>query len=247
MNASSPNEDNKRLAIIPARSGSSRIKNKNVVDFHGKPLLSYPLSAARESGLFDTIHVSTDSDEYVEIVRKLGFGVDFLRKTELGENSTGIADVIRWVVREYERRGKIFDEVCLIMATAPLLEAGDIVQARSLFEAHGSSTPVLAVATFSAPIERSLVIGADGILRPVYPDKFHMHSQNLLTAYHDAGSLFYIGRNQLIAEEVPVYTEFVPLVLPRHKVIDIDEPEDLAVAEVLYLGREAQRAARNEQ
>lgn len=232
-----------RLAIIPARSGSTRIKNKNIINFNGNPLISYPLCAARESGLFDTIHVSTDSDEYADIVQKLGFSIDFLRKNELGENSVGIADVMRWVIREYERRGNIFDEVCLIMATAPLLEAEDIIQAQRLFETHGGSRPVLAVSTFSAPIERSLKVDDDGLLRPVFPEKFNHHSQNLLTAYHDAGSLFYIGRNQLIAEKVPVYTEFVPLILPRDKVIDIDEPEDLAVAEVLYLGRRARNKA----
>jgi N-acylneuraminate cytidylyltransferase len=238
-------DDKQRLAIIPARSGSSRIKNKNIVSFHGKPLVSYPLAAARESNLFDTIHVSTDSAEYADIVGKLGFEVDFLRDDALGENSVGVADVIRWVVREYERRGKKFDEVCLIMATAALLEAEDIMQAQRLFEENGGRKPVLAVSSFSAPIERSLKVDEDGILRPVFPEKFHQHSQDLLTAYHDAGSLFYIGRDQLIGEEVYIYTEFVPLILPREKVVDIDELEDLAVAEVLYLGRKVRRATKD--
>ncbi len=87
-----------RLAVIPARSGSTRIKDKNVVDFCGKPMIAYPLEAARESGLFDTIHVSTESERYAGIVRDLGFEVDFLRDPALAENDFGIVTVLRWVV-----------------------------------------------------------------------------------------------------------------------------------------------------
>jgi len=66
-----------RIAIIPARGGSKRIKNKNIIDFLGKPLIAYALDAARDSDLFDKIHVSTDSDEIRNIVEGLGYEVDF--------------------------------------------------------------------------------------------------------------------------------------------------------------------------
>lgn len=234
-----------RLAIIPARSGSTRIKNKNIIDFHGKPLISYPLCAARESGMFDKVHVSTDSEEYADVVADLGFEIDFLRKAELGENSVGIADVMRWVVGEYERRGEKVTEICMIMATAPLIEAEDLVRAREIFEEHGGTRPVLAVTSFPAPIEQSLKIADDGGLEPVYPDKFHLHSQQLMKTYQDAGSIFYIGRDQLMGQDVPAYSECFPLVLPREKVVDIDEYEDLAVAEALYLGIRERRKIRD--
>ncbi len=230
-----------RLAIIPARSGSTRIKNKNIIKFNGKPLISYPLAAARKSEVFDKIHVSTDSETYADVVRDLGYDIDFLRKEELGENSVGIADVMRWVVGEYERRGEVYSEICMIMATAPLIEAEDLSEARRIFEKYHGARPVLAVTSFPAPIEQSLTISEDGSLRPVYPDKFHLHSQQLMKTYQDAGSIFYIGRDQLLRQDIPAYSECFPLILPREKVVDIDEPEDLAVAEALYLGIKAKR------
>lgn len=228
-----------RLVIIPARSGSTRIKDKNITDFLGKPMISYPLEAVRKSGVFNKIHVSTDSEMYVDVVKDLGFETDFLRAPELGENSVGIADVLRWVVGEYERRGETVTEVCSLMATAPLVEAEDLIRLREVYMLYGGTRPVLAVTSFPAPIEQSLKITDEGYMQAVYPDKFHLHSQNLMKAYQDAGSIFYIGRDQLMAGGVEAYSECYPLILAREKVIDIDEYEDLAVAEALYLGIQA--------
>lgn len=228
-----------RLVIIPARSGSTRIKDKNIVNFNGKPLISYPLNAARDSGVFDKIHVSTDSEMYAGVVKDLGFETDFLRAPELGENSVGIAAVLRWVVGEYERRGETVTEICSLMATAPLIEAEDIVRLRDVFMEHGGTRPVLAVVGFPAPIERSLKITDEGLLQAVYPEKFRFHSQDLMKAYHDAGSLFYISRDQLMESDVESYSECYPMILDREKVVDIDEEEDLALAEVMYMGIKA--------
>ena len=68
-----------KLAIIPARSGSTRIKDKNIINFCGKPLITYSLQTASESGIFDKIHVSTDSKKYQKLVNELGYKTDFLR------------------------------------------------------------------------------------------------------------------------------------------------------------------------
>ena len=95
---------------------------------------------------------------------------------------------------------------------------------------------MLAVASFAAPIERGFHIGNDGVLKPMFPKKRALHSQDLVPAYHDAGAFFFIDAKQLLEDTVEIYDELVPLVLPRHKAIDIDEPEDLAFAEVVYRG-----------
>lgn len=231
-----------KLAIIPARSGSTRIKHKNVIDFCGKPLIAYPLAAARDSGLFDTIHVSTESERYAEIVRGLGFQVDFLRDPSLAGDRNGIIDVLRWVVGEYEKRGRRFDDVWLIMATAPLIEAEDLKRGQALFERHGRRHPVAAVAPFPSPVERGFHIRDDGMLEALFPEKQLLHSQDLAPAYHEAGAFFLIATERLMADAVEVYNEFLPLVLPRHKAVDIDEPEDLEMAEILFRGREAMTA-----
>jgi N-acylneuraminate cytidylyltransferase len=232
-----------RLAIIPARSGSTRIKDKNVIDFCGQPLIARPLAAAKESDLFDSIHVSTDSEHYAEIVRGLGFKIDFLRDPSLADNHTSLTGVLRWVVREYEKRGKRFDEVCMVMATAALVEAEDLKRGHKLFIEHGRQIPVLAVSPFPAPPERSLGLGKDGILEPRFPEMWDRRSQDLKPAYYDAGAFFFVDAKQLTGG-TGIPSKFLPCMLPRHKAVDIDEPEDLEMAELLALGLKAKKARR---
>jgi N-acylneuraminate cytidylyltransferase len=225
------------LAIIPARSGSTRIKDKNIMDFCGTPMIGHPIAAARASGLFDTIHVSTDSGRYVEIVEGLGEAVEFLRDPALCQNRVGAISVLRWVVGEFEKRGKRFDNIWLIMATAPLLQPDDLKRGLTLFNKHDRRHPVAPVAAFASPVERGFRIGANGMLEAVFPEKQIMHSQDFSPVYHEAGTFFLISREQLMADVADTYNEFLPLIVPRHRAVDIDEPEDLVMAEILFRGQ----------
>lgn len=227
-----------RLAIVPARSGSNRIKDKNIIDFCGRPMLAHPLTAARDSGLFDTIHVSTDSARYADIVRDLGFEVDFIRDKAHSRNSVGMVEVLRWVVKTYLDRGLRFDDVCLVYATAALVEADDLRRGHAMFVKHGRNTPLLAVTSFPAPIQRALTVNEHGVLEPAFPDTWEQHSQFLSTTYHDAGAFFMISADQLLADNVSIYSEMLPYVIPRHHAVDIDEAEDLAYAEQLFRGKQ---------
>jgi N-acylneuraminate cytidylyltransferase len=78
----------KRLAIIPARGGSKRIPNKNISDFCGQPMITHVLSAARASGLFTTVHVSTESESIRDVAAQFGFPPDFLRPNKLADDHT---------------------------------------------------------------------------------------------------------------------------------------------------------------
>ena len=95
----------KRIAIIPARGGSKRIQKKNIKNFCGKPIISYPIKAIIESKLFDKIHVSTDDKEVVEVVNKLGVDVDFYRPKSLSDDFTSIVPVVKYVVDRYKKKG----------------------------------------------------------------------------------------------------------------------------------------------
>lgn len=229
----------RRLAIVPARSGSSRIPDKNITDFCGRPMLAYPLAAARGSNLYDEIHVSTESRRYADVAAAEGCPAAFLRDPDLAGNNASIPAVLRWVVAEYAARGETFDEVCMIMATAPLLEASDLIGGhRALNEADGAH-PVLAMASFPAPVERSLLIESDSVARFAHPDLRFKHSQDCPLQYFDAGAFAVFTAAHLQDETVKVYTNYTPYILDRHKVTDINEPEDLAMAEILYLGLQA--------
>ena len=92
----------KRLLVIPARSGSKRIKNKNIKLFNGKPIISYPIQAAIKSKLFNKIHVSTDSVKIANICKKLGIPDEFLRPKKLSGDKVTLFDVMKFVKSKYK-------------------------------------------------------------------------------------------------------------------------------------------------
>ena len=101
----------RRLLIIPARGNSKRIKNKNIKNFCGKPIIYYSLVNAKKSKLFDKIHVSTDSHKILKTVNKLGFKVDFLRSKKFSSDHAEIIDVLRFVFNENESVFQTFLEI----------------------------------------------------------------------------------------------------------------------------------------
>ena len=120
----------KNLCIIPARGGSKRIPRKNVKDFLGKPIIAYSIEAALKSGLFDEVMVSTDDPEIATIAKQYGASVPFMRSAETVNDFATTADVLNEVLSEYKKRGQVFDNMCCIYATAPLIVSQDIVDAQ---------------------------------------------------------------------------------------------------------------------
>lgn len=233
-----------RIAIIPARGGSKRIKDKSIVDFCGRPMLSYALAAAKDSGLFDVIHVSTDSTRIAAVAADLGFPVDFLRDPAFADDHTPLMPVLRWVLQQFAARGQAASDVCLLMPCAPLVEAGDLRGAHEAFVKAGRKTMVLAVVPFPYPVERALAMDSEGVLRPKFPESWHKRSQDLDPAYHDAGLFSFSPAAHILDPELVVTDRLLPYALPRYKAADIDEPEDLEYAEILYRGLRATREAR---
>ena len=93
----------RNLAIIPVRTGSKRLKNKNILDFFGKPLFVHSVLAAQESGLFDEVHVSTESLDVVEICNQYKLSVKFLRDEALASDTATLASLCQYILRIYMR------------------------------------------------------------------------------------------------------------------------------------------------
>jgi len=108
----------KNIAIIPARSGSKGLPDKNIRLLCGKPLLAYSIEAALQSDMFDVVHVSTDSIQYAEIAKKFGADVPFLRSTETSSDSASSWDVVKEVIEKYQKVGKCFDTFMLLQPTS---------------------------------------------------------------------------------------------------------------------------------
>ena len=107
----------RNLAIIPARSGSKGLPDKNIKELNGKPLMAYSIEAANESGCFTEVMVSTDSEKYAQIAREYGAHVPFLRSAATSSDQANSWDMVEEVLAEYAKRGEYFDSFCLLQPT----------------------------------------------------------------------------------------------------------------------------------
>ena len=123
----------KNIAIIPARSGSKGVKDKNIKELCGKPLIAYTIEAAIKSGEFDEVMVSTDSEKYAKIAKKYGAEVPFLRSAVTASDTASSWDMVEEVLNCYRGLGKEFDSFCLLQPTSPLRTSGDICEAYNLY------------------------------------------------------------------------------------------------------------------
>ena len=111
----------KTVAIITARGGSKRIPHKNIKEFCGKPIIAYSIEAAINSGMFDEVMVSTDSQEIADIAMQYGAKVPFLRSEATSNDFATTRDVLMEVLNEYKKRGEQFEVMCCIYPTAPFI------------------------------------------------------------------------------------------------------------------------------
>ena len=123
----------RNVAIIPARSGSKGVKDKNVRQMAGKPLMAYTIEAALKSAQFDEVMVSTDSEKYADIAKSCGASVPFLRSERTATDTASSWDMVEEVLTKYEELGKSFDTFCLLQPTSPLRTAEDISAAYELY------------------------------------------------------------------------------------------------------------------
>jgi pseudaminic acid cytidylyltransferase len=224
------------LAIVPARGGSKRIKDKNITDFLGKPLMAYSIEAAQQSKLFDLIHVSTDSEKVKTVATSLRTHAEFSRETSLADDQTGIVPVLRWVVREFLNRGQHFDDVCMLMPTAPLITSADLTAAYEVFLKQQRKVPVVAVASYPVPVEWAYELETGtGKLTRAFPEKMtNVRSQDLEQKFYDAGAFAFFETEQLLDESYDLGSQLIGYILSRERVVDIDNQEDLEFAKILY-------------
>lgn len=226
------------VAIIPARGGSKRIPRKNVRLFAGKPIIAYSIEAARTSGLFDRIIVSTDDQEIAAIAESLGAEVPFFRPAELANDFAGTNVVVKHCLQWLAMNRQPADYACCIYATAPFIRVGDLRRGYQCLIENGKDY-AFTVTSFPFPIQRALRITQGGCIEAIWPENTMVRSQDLEEAFHDAGQ-FYWGRVEAFCNEVTLYSPAsIPVVLPRYRVQDIDTLEDWRRAEMMYLAIKA--------
>lgn len=221
------------LAVIPARGGSKRIPGKNIKQFDGKPLIAYSIETAINSGLFEKVIVSTDSEEVQEVARRYGAETPFLRPESLSDDHAGTRPVTNHAI-EYCKAHLFEPEyVCCIYATAPFLQQQYLRKGLEALKSDPEKLFSFSVTTFPFPIQRALKMNESGV-SPMFPEYINHRSQDLPEAFHDAGQFYWGTTEGYLSGEKIFSDKAAPVVLPRHLVQDIDTQEDWVRAELMY-------------
>ena len=198
-------------------------------------MISYVLKNAEQSNLFSKIHVSTESNKIIEVIKNLGFIPEFLRPLELADDKTPIMPVLQWIVKEFLERQEEFDEIWLLYACNPFLNYKTLIDAANYFSSQDSDNPLLAVLEYPVPAQWALTFSKTNILKPLSPGKNLIRSQDLLKTYYDAGSFSIFPTKRLLSKEkINKNDDFIGFKLPKFSSVDIDDDEDWKFAERLY-------------
>ena len=219
------------IALIPARSGSKRIKDKNILRLNKKPLMINSLELCKKSKIFDKIHLSTDSQKYSKIAKKFGYEPDFLRSRKLSTDNTPLIVTLREELKNFKKLGYNIKDVCIVSATSPFLKVSDLIQTRKLFLKFKRKYPVISVCKFPTKIERGLKLNKN-FLQFINKKNIIKKNQNFTNSFFPTGHISYYNAEFLLKSSKNVF-KYVPLFIDRLRAIDIDEPEDLQIVKKL--------------
>ncbi len=223
----------KVLAIIPARSGSKRILNKNIRLFSGKPLISYTIEHALQSKIFDRVIVDTDSSDIVSIAKKYGAEAPFLRPKEMSGDGSRIGETISFLLQRLRKEEEyVPDIIALLQTTSPLRELEDIEKCYEII----SNSKVKSVCTICeiSPWFYHLS-SSDRLVLVNKKDGKTTNTQEAQRGYVLNGCMVYMIKTDMFLKTKKfVDEETVGVVCPRWRSIDLDNPEDWVLAEYVY-------------
>jgi len=225
----------KILCTICARGGSKGVKNKNIKEINGKPLIAYTVEQAKESGLFDHVVISTDSDAIESIAKEYGAEVFFKRSAEMASDTAGKLDVIRDAfVRSEAHYDEKFDYLIDLDATAPLRHVADIVDAFMQFKKEGNDNLITAMPGRRSPYFNLVEQDKDGkVYLSKKLDSAIVRRQDSPKSY-DMNASIYIWKRDVILNESSLFLDNTGLyVMPEERSIDIDSPLDFDFVEYL--------------
>ena len=217
------------IAIIPARIGSKRIKEKNIKNFFGKPIICYSILAAQQTGIFSKIIVTTDSLKIAKIAKKYGADI-FFRSKKLSKDSTMLSPVIHDVLKKNEYSSE--DYVCCIYATAPLINYTDIK--KSLLKLKVKKCLACHTVTdYDFPVARSLIF-SKSLVQFKYKKFKNTPSQKTPKIVHDAGQFFWLKVNSFLKSINLFPKKTLGYYINRDRSQDIDTMSDWNLALYKY-------------
>lgn len=232
------------VALVPARAGSKRVERKNVRSLAGHPLLAYTVSAARQSGVFTSVIVSTDSDEIAEIARHYGAEVPFLRPTSMAGDVSPDIEWVRFTLDALARAGRTWDCFSLLRPTSPFRQPATIRRAWSVFLAAGDVDSLRAVELCRQHPGKMWVVQGDRIV-PLLSDgptdpPWHSTPYQALPRVYAQNASLEIAWCRTVTETGSIAgRRVVPFLTEGHEGLDLNDASDWWYAEHLVTTGEA--------
>ncbi|MDT3387198.1 MAG: acylneuraminate cytidylyltransferase family protein [Bacteroidota bacterium] len=228
------------IAVIPARSGSKGLINKNIRLLNGVPLLAHSINVAIDSKMFKKIFVSTDSEDYAKIAVKYGADASFLRSKELSTDDAGSWDVVREVIRIFNDRGEFFDSIMLLQPTSPLRISDDIIRCFELMSEKQANSVISVCEMDHSPLWSNTLpdnLSMAHFRREEYSD---LPRQALPKFYRINGAIYLLKTEELYTNKMFREKSYA-YIMPQERSIDIDTDYDFTIAEVLMGLRNAKK------
>jgi len=221
------------IAIIPARSQSKRIKNKNIKKFMGKPIIAWSIEAAKKSKIFDEIIVSTDSKKISKIAIKHGAKIPFLRSSKLSDDKSNLIDVMSDVAKFYLRKKIKIDYMCLIYATSPLLMSNNLIKAYKKIKKNKKLDYVLSASKLKGSYFRSFRM-QNGRIYPLFKKNVFRRSQDVTDLYYESAQFIFGRAKSWIMNKHPYLSKTSIIEIDNYKSQDIDNINDWKTTEKIF-------------
>ncbi len=220
----------KTLAIIPARSGSKGIINKNITPFLGLPLLAHSIIAAKNSQICDEILLATDSAHYAEIGKQYGANTPYLRNHTNATDNAPTINLILEALSFYEKEN--FEVLILLQPTSVLRDANDIIHAYKLFLDSNMQGLLSLSPAHSHPL---LLRSMQGSHTQKLLDMPSSVRRQDMPPFYEVNGAIYINAIKDITPTTSLNDNPIGYIMETNKGIDIDTPLDLAIANLLAL------------
>ena len=224
---------NKILCIIPARSGSKGIPEKNIKLLCGKPLIAYSIEQALKTDLIDRTIVSTDDEKIAEISRNFGAETPFIRPAELATDEASTLDVLLHSIEWCKNNEHLhYDIILLLHANTPLRNKNDIRKCVEILVDQNADNVFSVAPARNNPYFNMVEVNGKGKVTLVKDGNFQ-NRQSAPSIYDMNSSIYAWWRDKLVEKKSLFLPKTRIHIMPRERSIDIDEPIDFRVAEMI--------------
>ena len=222
----------KFLALIPARAGSKGIKDKNIIDLKGKPLIAYSIDAALKSKYIDRVVVSTDGEDIAAVAKEWGADVPFLRPDYLASDTAKTIDAVLHCIEALKKAGDSYDYLVLLQPTQPLRQSFHIDEAiEKMLDLDANSLVSVSKVKEHPVLIRT--IGEDGKLQNLLNCSSTVRRQDFPDFYRVNGAIYINKIDENLNETTSLNDNIIPYEMAHEYDVDIDELLDLKIAELM--------------